>query len=398
MPKNIVICCDGTGNEIGSNISNVLKLFRVLEKDAGQRVYYHPGIGTIGLESAWGRFKQKVRGVFGLATGAGLDDDTLAAYRFLCETYESGDRVWLFGFSRGAYTVRVLAAFIHVIGLLRPDQIDLAGYAFSTYKNASANSQSADGKAPSFLDEAWHFSRVAGGYPVTIEFIGVWDTVASVIVPRKDKLLPDLQTLVYTRSNPSVRKFRQAISIDERRRMFRLNRWIDPQKFRSDQFDPSTAVDQDIRQVWFAGVHGDVGGGYPEQQSGLSKFPLLWMIAQAEAAGLRVDRAMIDHLGWGQAGQGGSHEYVAPDATAKLHISPESVWWILEWLPKQEKWREWPDRKCILGWYLPLAEPRPIPDGAILHRSVIDRITKDPTYRPINMPASYSIEETPPQP
>jgi uncharacterized protein (DUF2235 family) len=101
MPKNIVICCDGTGNEIGSNISNVLKLFRVLEKDAGQRVYYHPGIGTIGLESAWGRFKQKVRGVFGLATGAGLDDDTLAAYRFLCETYESGDRVWLFGFSRG---------------------------------------------------------------------------------------------------------------------------------------------------------------------------------------------------------------------------------------------------------------------------------------------------------
>ncbi|HEY4833410.1 MAG TPA: DUF2235 domain-containing protein, partial [Bradyrhizobium sp.] len=61
MPKNIVICCDGTGNEIGSNISNVLKLFRVLEKDAGQRVYYHPGIGTIGLESAWGRFKQKVR-------------------------------------------------------------------------------------------------------------------------------------------------------------------------------------------------------------------------------------------------------------------------------------------------------------------------------------------------
>src|ERR1700724_2293535 len=188
MPKNIFICCDGTGNEIASNIPNVLKLFRVLEKDAGQRVYYHPGIGTIGLESAWGRFKQKVRGVFGLATGAGLDDDTLAAYRFLCETYESGDRVWLFGFSRGAYTVRVLAAFIRVIGLLRPDQIDLAGYAFTAYKNASARSQtshaSADGK-PAFLDEAWHFSQVAGGYHIPIEFIGVWDTVNSVIVPRQ---------------------------------------------------------------------------------------------------------------------------------------------------------------------------------------------------------------------
>src|SRR5258707_14748192 len=115
------------------------------------------------------------------------------------------------------------------------------------------------------------------------------------------------------------------MSIDERRRMFRLNRWIDPQKFRSDQFDPSTAVDQDIRQVWFAGVHGDVGGGYPEQDSGLLKFPLLWVIAQAEAAGLRVDRAMIDHLGWGQVGKGGSQEYVTPGAAAKLHISPESV-------------------------------------------------------------------------
>src|SRR5580692_1330729 len=197
MPKNIVICCDGTGNEIKTNLSNVLKLFRVLIKDENQRVFYHPGVGTIGLQSTWRRVKQEVYGVFSLATGAGLDEDILAAYRFLCETYQSGDRVWLFGFSRGAYTVRVLAAFVHVIGLLRPDQIDLAGYAFSTYKNASANSQSADGKAPSFLDEAWHFSRVAGGYPVPIEFVGVWDTVASVIVPRNDKLLPDLQALVY---------------------------------------------------------------------------------------------------------------------------------------------------------------------------------------------------------
>jgi uncharacterized protein (DUF2235 family) len=397
MPKNIVICCDGTGNEINSTISNVLKLYLVLEKDEGQRVYYHPGVGTIGLESAWGRFKQKVRGVFGLATGYGLDDDTLGAYRFLCKTYESGDRVWLFGFSRGAYTVRVLAALVHVIGLLRPDQIDLAGYAFSTYKNASANNQRADANAPSFLDEAWHFSRVAGGYAIPIEFVGVWDTVASVIVPRDDKLLPDLQTLVYTRTNPSVRKFRQAISIDERRRMFRLNRWIDPQKYRSDPFDPASAVDQDIRQVWFAGVHADVGGGYLEDQSGLSKFPLLWMIAQAEAAGLRIDNSMVDHLGWGQP-RLHSHKYAAPDATAPLHVSLEGAWWILEVLPKLEKWKESPDRKCVLGFYLPLGEPRSIPEGAILHRSVIERMGKVPAYKPINLPASYSIEEMPPAP
>ena len=398
MPKNIVICCDGTGNEINSTISNVLKLYRALEKDEGQRVYYHPGIGTIGLQSTWGRIKQKVRGFLGLATGSGLDEDTLDAYRFLCETYEVGDRVWLFGFSRGAYTVRVLAALVHVIGLLPPDQINLAGYALSTYKNASANNQSADGKPPSFLDEAWYFSRVAGGYPIPIEFIGVWDTVASVIVPRRDKLLPDLQTLVYTRTNPSVRKFRQAMSIDERRAMFRLNRWKEPQKYRSDQFDLSTESDQDLRQVWFAGVHADVGGGYPEDKSGLSKFPLLWMIAQAEAAGLRLDRSMVNHLGWGQPRKGSSHKYVAPDATAQLHVSLEGAWWILEVLPKREKWKEWPDRKCVLGWYLPLGEPRLIPEGAIVHRSVLERMAKIPAYKPINLPTSYAIEEMPPAP
>ena len=132
--------------------------------------------------------------------------------------------------------MRILAAFIHVIGLLPPDQLDLAGYALSAYKNASEKSHSPD-TSKTFLDEAWHFRRVAGGHIVPIEFMGVWDTVASVIVPRQDKLLLDLQTLVYTRTNPSVKKFRQAMSIDERRRMFRLNRWIEPQKYRPNPFD-----------------------------------------------------------------------------------------------------------------------------------------------------------------
>jgi uncharacterized protein (DUF2235 family) len=406
MPKDMVICCDGTGNEINSNLSNVLKLFRVLVKDADQRVFYHPGVGTIGLQSTWRRLKQETYGVFSLATGAGLDEDILAAYRFLCTTYQSGDRVWLFGFSRGAYTVRVLAAFIHVIGLLPPDQIDLAGYALSVYKNASANGQGSDENARKFLDQAWEFRRVAGGYLIPIEFMGVWDTVASVIVPRQDKFLLDLQTLVYTRTNPSVKKFRQAMAIDERRRMFRLNRWVEPQKYRPDPFDASTAVTQDTRQVWFAGVHGDVGGGYPEVDSGLSKYPLLWMIAQAKAAGLRVDDSMVNHLGWGWPRAGSTHPYVKPDPTAKLHVSLTGAWWILEFLPKLEKYREWLKRKCFLGLYIPDAEPRPIPgapltpipERPIIHRSVLDRMDSDPSYRPVNLPANYSIEEGPSPP
>src|ERR1700722_10281477 len=406
MPKNIAICCDGTGNEINSNLSNVLKLFRVLVKEADQRAFYHPGVGTMGLQSTWGRLKQETYGVFSLATGAGLDEDILAAYRFLCETYQSGDKVWLFGFSRGAYTVRVLAAFIHVIGLLPRDQIDLAGYALSVYKNASENSHGSDEKAEDFLDQAWQFRRVAGGYLIPIEFMGVWDTVASVIVPRQDKFLLDLQTLVYTRTNPSVKKFRQAMSIDERRRMFRLNRWVEPQKFRPDPFDPSSAIAQDIRQVWFAGVHGDVGGGYPETESGLSKYPLLWMIAQAKAAGLRVDDSMVNHLGWGWPRPPSKHVYVPPSPTGQLHVSLSGLWWILEFLPKRKKGLEWPPRKSFLGWYIPDAEPRPIPgapltpipEKPVIHRSVLDRMARDPSYRPINLPADYAIEEGPSSP
>lgn len=399
MPKDIVICCDGTGNEIGTNISNVLKLFRVIEKGDQQRVYYHPGVGTVGLQSTWGRFKQEVRAVLGLATGAGLDEDTLGAYRFLCENHEADDRVWLFGFSRGAYTVRVLAAFIHVMGLLPPDQIDLAGYAFSSYKKASSDSQLSDGSAHSSeLEEAWNFSRIAGGRTIQIEFIGVWDTVASVIVPRQDKLLFDLQTLRFTRTNWSVKILRQAISIDERRRMFRLNRWVDPQKYRPNPFDASSAIDQDIRQVWFVGVHSDVGGGFPENESALSKFPLLWMIEQARAAGLRMDQSMIDHLVWGLPRPGSTHSYVPPNANGELHVSLKGLWEILEWLPKQAKWKEWPERETFLGWYLPRGEPRLIPEGAILHRSVLDRQAMDPSYRPINLPASFDIEEMTPGP
>jgi uncharacterized protein (DUF2235 family) len=391
MAKNIVICCDGTGSEIGSTISNVLKLYRILEQGEAQRVYYNPGVGTIGQQNAWQRFQQEVVAAFGLATGYGLDDDVLNAYRFLCEAYDDGDRIFLFGFSRGAYAVRVLAAFVHVMGLLRPDQINLAGYAFAVYQRASDDSAQQDDEATP-LDPAFYFRRVAGGRLVPIEFVGVWDTVASVIVPRQDSFILTLQTLRFTRTNPSVKNFRQAISIDERRRMFRLNRWTEPQRYRTDPFDPQSGFVQVIRQVWFAGTHRDVGGGYLEGESGLSKFPLIWMIEQAHAAGLAIDPQMVNHLGYGMPRAGSSHDYAPPDPAAPLHDSMTPLWEILEWLPKRTKWREWPDRASFLGCYLPRGEPRVIGDGARLHASVVERMRLKPDYRPVNLPASYAVE------
>lgn len=385
MPKNIVVCCDGTGNEIGVNMSNVLKLYRILKKDEKQVVYYDPGVGTLGQRKTWGRLSQNAKGVLGLATGYGLDDDVLSAYRFLAEKYDEGDQVFLFGFSRGAYSVRVLAGFIHLLGLLRLDQLNYVGYAFSAYKRAAMDGED--------LSVAWHFRRIVGGRTMPIKFLGVWDTVASVIVPRPDRFyIPSLEALPYTLQNPSVEVFRQAIAIDEFRRMFRLRQWNDNQEFALNRFSTSEPQEQDSRQVWFAGCHSDIGGGYPECQSGLSKFPLRWMTQQAKAHGLNVNTSMFNHLVEGKARKGSQHEYVEPSADAQLHVSATGAWRILEWLPKKVKWREWPARKAMFGWYLPQCEPRLIPENAVIHASVLQRKMTLPAYQPQNLPKSFEVE------
>jgi uncharacterized protein (DUF2235 family) len=117
--KNIVICCDGTGNEISENISNVLKLYRCLRKTdrttPHQAVFYDPGVGTLSQPDTWHRIKANFNMVLGLMTGYGLDDNVIAAYAFLVQHYEEGDRVFLFGFSRGAYTARALAGMLHKV-------------------------------------------------------------------------------------------------------------------------------------------------------------------------------------------------------------------------------------------------------------------------------------------
>jgi uncharacterized protein (DUF2235 family) len=408
MGKNIVICCDGTGNEIGANLSNVLKLFRILRKDPDQRVYYNPGIGTIGTDDAWTRIKQNTKSVFELATGYGLDDETLGAYRFVAENHEPGDRLFLFGFSRGAYTVRALAAFIHMVGLLHPDQLNIANYALSAYKKTS---ETKPGEKPDF-QLVWQFAKVAHTRPIIIDFLGVWDTVASMIVPRWDRgiPIPTLQMLPYTRRNSSVKVFRHAKAIDERRRFFRLNRWQDPQDFVADQFHPQNKTPQDIKQVWFAGVHADIGGGYPESYSGLSKYPLNWMIDEAVGYGLNIVEKTRDHIALGQNAPGDREQFVAPDPTAILHNSMTAAWKPLEWLPKQTRYQEWKWRLKLDGLYIPDSEPRPfkLVDPFLkdeiekptprIHQSVVDRIRLVPDYRPINLSAEHDVEPWPHEP
>ncbi|CCE03786.1 DUF2235 domain-containing protein [Bradyrhizobium sp. STM 3809] len=407
--KNIVICCDGTGNEISENISNVLKLYRCLRKTdkttPHQAVFYDPGVGTLTQPDSWHRFKTNFNMVLGLATGYGLDDNVIKAYCFLATHYEDGDRIFLFGFSRGAYTVRVLAGLVHKIGLISPDQINLAGSGVIAYKKYSSDNPKAgrgitaelessdeDGPIPeSRNDQAAQFARITSTRWPTIHFVGVWDTVASVIVPRTDRLfaLPSLEELAFTISNPSVKIFRQAAAMDERRCMFRLKPWEMPQTFTPNRFNKAKAGPQDAKQVWFAGVHCDVGGGYPEAQSAASKYPLLWMIDEAVEAGLAVNPRTVTQLAWGVQRKNSPFSYVAPSIRSPLHNSMTAAWRLLEYLPKSAKYKEWPERTVHFGFYIPNCEPRFIPDGAFIHESVLMRIAESTDYRPINLPATY---------
>ncbi|HEX8126932.1 MAG TPA: DUF2235 domain-containing protein [Allosphingosinicella sp.] len=382
MSRKLVVLLDGTGSEIGANISNVLKLYRAVRQGPDQLVYYDPGVGTIGQPAWWSQLRHEVRSLLGLALGLGLDDDLLQAYSWICGNWEPGDEIWLFGFSRGAYTARALAGFIHLFGLLGRDQLNLCGYALVAFKRSGDRGDFEIGD---------RFREVAGTRRAEIRFVGVWDTVASVLVPRaRTFFIPTPQRILFTRTNPSVRTFRQAIAIDERRRMFRLNHWRDPQSWWPGG-DEHRKVPQDVRQVWFAGVHSDVGGVYPDRDGALSRYPLLWMAGQAAEAGLDLDPALLP-----------PPPDSPPAPVPTLHRSLTGPWWLLEPWPQRVREKEWPGRRTFLGLYIPWGEPRPIPNrpwkGAppgepfLIHSSVLERISACPGYRPVNLPAAYQVE------
>ena len=408
MARKLIVCCDGTGNEIEQYESNVLRFYRCLKKDGNQVVFYDPGVGTVGSENAWARFLNHASSLFGLATGFGIDKKVLTAYRFLSEHYtfadaragdavdtETGeaplerDEIYLFGYSRGAYTVRVLAGLLNSVGLLHPQSLNLLPYALAAYKRSSR-----DGG----FEDVWRIQHSVEAHPVRIRLIGCWDTVSSIIVPRLGRWpFLSLQTLPHTRSNSCVEAFRHAMAIDERRRMFRLNRWKDQQKAKRHPYQArEDAADQDVRQVWFAGFHSDVGGGQCEENSGAAKYPLTWMIDEARALGLAFRERRVLQLALGRSPTNVKPRS-APRPNALLHDSMNLAWRVLEWLPKLSRWKEWPKRRSFLGLYIPREEPRLIDEGSVLHASVIARRNAGGAspYTPPNLPATFDVEKWP---
>jgi uncharacterized protein (DUF2235 family) len=235
MPKNIVICCDGTGNDFNKpeTDSNVVKLYNTLQICDQQIAYYHPGVGTLGAPNVDGRLAKWWSKVLGLAIGQGLLDIVGDAYRYLMNTYQEGDNIFIFGFSRGAYTARAVGSLLHVFGLLEPGNEQLIPYILRMYAQKSKAAQESTIPAENAFKYA--FSRA-----VEVHFCGVWDTVSSY------GWLTSPINLRFNGQNPIVRTGRHAVSIHEHRCFYQDDLW-GPALAASEE-GPA----QDIRQVWFS--------------------------------------------------------------------------------------------------------------------------------------------------
>jgi uncharacterized protein (DUF2235 family) len=217
----------------------------------------------------------------GGVTGAGLDDKIQDVYKFICWNYEPGDEIYLFGFSRGAYTVRSLVGLIRNCGVIKVNNLDLIDQAYKLYRSKSNHPES---------DAAKEFRR-ANSYDVfSIKFIGVWDTVGALGVPfnffqRRGKSRYSFHD---TALSSIIEYAYHALAVDERRSNFVPTLW-ERSKNKARSFD------QVLEQRWFAGVHSNVGGGYPD--SGLSDIALKWLFEKAEKVGLSFDQQFKDIKG-----------------------------------------------------------------------------------------------------
>lgn len=392
MPKTIIILMDGTSNQVSANRTNILRLYGVLEKSDRQLVFYDPGVGTLGAEGAWLSLWRKATEIWGLLTGWGLDDHVKLAYRFLVENYEGGkrsggdhverDRIFIFGFSRGAYSARVLAGFLNALGLIEPRNLNLLDYAYRAYKRIGESGTTG-------FEEMRLFERTLDTDRPPIRCLGLFDTVASVI--ESGRFGPRLRSHAFTSRNPSVESVRHAAAVDEHRTMFNPTLWPTGGKYRGNPFNVAGEVDQDVREVWFNGCHGDVGGGLSEESSALAKVALLWMIDQTEPMGLKYVARTVNALVMGQGGATNSagKPYIAPDGSGKIHESMTPLWALLEFLPRRKA--PLSRRPAILGITIPLFERRNVPQGALLHASVVARIERGDPPAP-NLPDSYVKE------
>lgn len=265
--KRLVVCCDGTWNDADSRSpeTNVALLARSVHatQDTGgimQVVLYLRGVGTSGLQT-----EVLVEG----ATGLGIDENIRSAYMFIAQNYLPGDEIFLFGFSRGAYTARSLAGFIGACGILKRQRLGDLAKAWHYYRK---------GTPPRSPQKFVELSGSDSHTGATIKFLGVWDTVGALGVP--GPILAGLNHELYgfldTGPCAVVKHGCHALAIDEHRDEFVPTLWTG-----------EAPAGVKIEQVWFTGAHADVGGGYVTRK--LADIPLVWMARKAEEEGLALD-------------------------------------------------------------------------------------------------------------
>lgn len=267
--KRIAIFADGTWNspEQGgaTNVLQMARAVRPLVGNTTQVAFYDWGVGTDRKKLAGG------------ITGAGIDKNIMDCYRFLVHNFKPGDKLFLFGFSRGAYTVRSLAGFIRNCGLLRREHAARIPEAFDMYRQRTRKSAPGEKTARDFR------ARYAVADLTPIEFLGAWDTVGALGIP-----VPFWGTLNESRylfhdTEPSkiIRHARHALAIDENRQDFEPTLWEEK-------------PGMDLQQVWFPGVHSDVGGGYDDP--GLSHCASQWILDEAGNFGLKFEPYFLQNL------------------------------------------------------------------------------------------------------
>lgn len=321
--KRIVFCADGTWDGTSNN-TNVFKLFNSLEVSAEQLPFYDSGVGADG---------NQVEKLLGGAFGLGLFQKIRDGYTKIAHAYESGDAVFLFGFSRGAYTARSLAGMIANCGLPTKNFDDsLVNTAFEAYRNK--------GERQNLLSGLGKYGMENG----QISMVGVWDTVGSLGIPG---VFGGVSELVYgfldTSLHPCIKSAYHAVAIDEQRRPFPPTLWT------------SQPVEgQTLEQVWFCGAHSDVGGGYapsdPEHGTTLSDITLGYMMDRARSQGVVIAPAALAR--YTMPLDGGC-------ALDELHDS-----WSLVWGPRAS---------------------RQVPANSCLANSVVMRCQKQAAYRPGNL-------------
>jgi uncharacterized protein (DUF2235 family) len=347
MAKNIVICLDGTNNKLREAANtNVVRLFDMLDlSDVSKQVaYYDPGVGTFSSPAAWTPVARTISRYAGLMFGSGLRQNLGEAYVYLMSVYDPGDRIFIFGFSRGAYMARALTGMLEVFGIFRRGSENLVPYAVSEY---AKQDKKKNGKRNwKVLRE---YARIHGGDlglnrkdHAPVHFLGIWDTVKAAGHLGRQLRWP------YTRQLPHVGTVRHAVSIDEKRRPFVEYLVFEPNP------DHLIPPHQDLLEVWFAGVHSDVGGMF-EKGTRLSDIPLKWMAEHAVKADLLVRKRA-----YGEASQVDDAK-----ATGPVHA-------------------------MAMSWHLLGTRRRRIPNGAKVHASVASRLQTDPAYAR-RLPAQHSF-------